>query len=416
MSVESKRTNSLSITGVGAICGLGTSVEQLDCNLQAATEHITPESVRCSNGGVILPLPTFNFEHRVSALEIPKEVRAKLLSIGARYSPPIQAVLLVCAEAINMRFQGLIPQRTGLIIAGSNLTNEQVVSEFNRHQQGKRVRPSYAAEHMDSFLVGLCSEIFGITGEGYTVGAASASGGVAISMARRAILSGDLDTVVVLGVPTLLLDSEMEAFHSISAMHQGEWTDYQPFSSTSRGFVYGQSAAAIILDASPVEQAPPLAKLVAASMKLDGHRGTAPNAEGELTVMREALKQAGITKDEIDLINCHGTGTPLGDQTELVAISRLLDSAGNCHLNSSKAFVGHNLACAGVLEAVICVLQLQSQYQHANPRLHAPIRYDLNWTPVHVQRRPMRHILSNSFGFAGINTTQIFQRTQQESP
>jgi malonyl-ACP decarboxylase len=142
-------------------------------------------------------------------------------------------------------------------------------------------------------------------------------------------------------------------------------------------------------------------------MGLDGHRGTEPSTAGEARAMREALAQAGIEPDEVDLVSTHGTSSPLGDRAEASALREVFGAA-RPWLNATKAFTGHCLSSAGVVQAVAAVLQLQGGYVHANPALRRPLDPSLAWVGTSARGGALRVAMSNSFGFGGINTSQVF--------
>lgn len=356
-------------------------------------------------------IPDFDFPSRIEQFEMENPQRQKIIKLAHRASPGMRSALLAALEAWDMSSCLVDKNAVGLIVSGSNLNNQDVVEAYQRLILGRQVRPSYASQFLDSDYVGMISEALDIGGEGYCVGAASASGGAAIAMARRALLSGDLSAVVVVGAPTLLSSVEVSALRSVGALNigNGEGSDiqpYQPFDQTASGFVYGQGAAALILE--PLnDMKRSLAVLRASAMALDANHSTNPSVSGEVTVMKKALKQAGLEKEEIDLVNSHGTGSVLGDKVEAEALYSLF-AKNSPWVNATKALSGHCLSSAGIVEAVAAVLQLRGGYLHANPALNNPVQGGIRWVGPERVEKDIRHILSNSFGFGGINTAQVF--------
>ena len=147
-------------------------------------------------------------------------------------------------------------------------------------------------------------------------------------------------------------------------------------------------------------------------MSGDAYHITAPaeDGNGAYRAMRAALKRAELNTSDIDYVNAHGTSTPLGDEIELGAVKRLFgNSAYDIAMSSTKSSIGHLLGAAGAAEAVFSILSIRDSVVPATLNLDQPSEgCDLNLVPHTPQERPVRHAMSNSFGFGGTNATLIF--------
>jgi 3-oxoacyl-[acyl-carrier-protein] synthase II len=154
------------------------------------------------------------------------------------------------------------------------------------------------------------------------------------------------------------------------------------------------------------------AELLGYGMSGDAYHITAPaeNGDGAFRAMRNALKRAGIAKEEIDYINAHGTSTPLGDEIELGAVKRLFgDHAYKLSMSSTKSSVGHLLGAAGSTEAIYSILAMRDGIVPPTLNLEEPSENcDIDLVPLKAKERQVRYALSNSFGFGGTNASLIF--------
>ena len=409
--------SSVAITGMGVVSALGIGLEAFDSALRTGNSGIC-QKVSDDDVDVWAPLPDCNVVSQCEKLGVDEATIKRLTRVSHRSSKGLKCSLVAATEAWKQAgLEYLDGEQVGLIIAGNNLTNNETVDTYQRLLQGKHVRPSYAVQFLDTNYVGVISEALSLYGEGYSIGGASASGGVAIAQGRRAILSGDVSAVLIVGVPMLLSRAELSAFYSAGALYQGGVTDDPslascPFDQGAAGFVYGQAAAALVLE--PYERAGEraLAILKSATMALDANHSTNPRIETEKKVMQAAMKQASLKPCDIDLVSTHGTSSALGDKVEASALSGVFDQVGaRPWINATKSLTGHCLSSAGIIEAVAAVLQLRGCYMHPNPTLYRPINSSLSWVGNRAQQCQFQAVMSNSFGFGGINSSQIFTLT-----
>ncbi|MFN7147443.1 MAG: beta-ketoacyl-[acyl-carrier-protein] synthase family protein, partial [Myxococcota bacterium] len=183
----------------------------------------------------------------------------------------------------------------------------------------------------------------------------------------------------------------------------------RPFDRRRDGFLIGEGAAVLRLEAADdarARGAPILARWLGAGTSVDAHNTTAPHPEGHgaALAMARALRDAGLTAADIDYVNAHGTGTPVGDRAEALAVRRVL---GDVPVSSFKGAVGHTVAAAGAVELALCLAAFRDGVLPGTVGLEEPDpECPANVLVKHVAKRP-RAILSNSFGFGGQNCALV---------
>jgi 3-oxoacyl-[acyl-carrier-protein] synthase II len=243
---------------------------------------------------------------------------------------------------------------------------------------------------------------------------ACASGGNAIGQAFELIRSGNATRAVAGGFDSLC-EMVFSGFDSLQALSTSVC---RPFDARRDGLALGEGAAVVMLEtfeSAKQRGANILGEIVGYASSIDQHHLTQPHPQGQTTqmVMNTACMNAGVTPENIDYLNAHGTGTVLNDSSEALAITKW---AGNCvrtlPVSSTKANIGHLLGAAGAVEAVVCLMTLREQwlppeiaFEVPDPACQFPVVHEPQ--DAHVQ-----FALSNSFGFGGVNATLIFRRWQ----
>ena len=364
------------------------------------------------NGDV--PATAF-FGAEIDALSIPATVSPGLLRTA---SLSAQAALVVLDEAWrDACLHDVDPARIGLVIGGSNMQQRELVllQDAYRERAGF-MRPTYAMSFMDTDLCGICSEVFGIRGFAQTVGAASASGQVAVLQAIEAVRTARVDACIAIGGLMDLSYWECQAFSSIGAMAPGHdgipaAQVNRPFDAKRNGFVYGEACAALVIERDDVRQrtgVTPYGYIAGWSTALDANRNPDPSFAGEAAVIRDALARAGLEARNIDYVNPHGTGSPLGDVIELQALRAC--GLDHSYLNATKSITGHGLSAAGAVELVAVLLQMRAGRLHPTRNLNDPIESDFNWVFQQSVAHEIRHALNLSIGFGGVSTAVCVSR------
>lgn len=347
----------------------------------------------------------------IDALRLPSDLspeRLRTVSFSGRVA------LATLAEAwLDARLDALDPARVGLLIGGSNIQQRDLVRTHGElRERIPFVRPSYGLSFFDSDLCGACTEHFGIGGFAHTVGGASASGQLAIIEAAQAVQSGRVDACIALGALQDLSYWECQGLRSIGAMGSDRYADAptlacRPFDRDHDGFIYGEACGAVVVERPQAARREPHARIAGWSVSMDRNRNPNPSREGETRVIDQALRMATLPPQAIDYVNPHGSGSRLGDETELAALQHC--GLSNAHLNATKSVTGHGLSAAGAVEIVATVLQMAAGQLHPTLNLHAPISPDFRWVRQPTSHRIMNS-LSLSFGFGGLNTALCLQR------
>lgn len=351
----------------------------------------------------------------IAELSIPATVSASQLRTATLSA---KAALAVVQEAWDeAALDGADPQRIGLVVGGSNVQQRELVAVHDSYRGREAfLRPTYALSFMDTDLCGFCTAHFGIHGLAYTVGGASASGQLAVIQAAQAVASGQVDICIAVGALMDLSYWECQAFRAIGAMGSDRFADHpalacRPFDRDHDGFIYGECSAAIVIESSASSRrrgAAEYARLAGWGLAMDGNRNPDPSLEGEKRAIGSALAHAGRAAADIDYVNPHGTGSVVGDETELRALRESgLDGAW---LNATKSLVGHGLSAAGTVEIVATLLQMREGWLHPTANLDDPIDPDRRWVGAAGQAHRIDHALTLSMGFGGMNTALCWQR------
>ena len=263
---------------------------------------------------------------------------------------------------------------------------------------------------------------YGFMGPNYTTVSACASSANAMVDALNYIRLGYCDVIVTGGSEAGVNIAGMAGFnamHALSTRNDAPESASRPFDSTRDGFVLGEGAGTLILEEyehAKARGAKIYAEFLGGGLSSDAHHITAPHPEGNgvKAVIKNCLRDANIKLEDVDLINTHGTSTPLGDVAELKAIDHIFgDHAPNININSTKSMTGHLLGAAGAVEAISVILSLNNgmvppTINHQN--IDENINPKLNLTLNKPQKRDSKIGMSNTFGFGGHNACVLFKK------
>ncbi|MBS1241996.1 MAG: 3-oxoacyl-[acyl-carrier-protein] synthase 2 [Gemmatimonadetes bacterium] len=261
---------------------------------------------------------------------------------------------------------------------------------------------------------------FGLCGPNLTNGMSCASGAIAIGDAFRAIHRGEADLMLAGGSEAPLAPLTFGAFAIIRAMSTRNGdpaTASRPFDRERDGFVMAEGATILVLEErgrALARGAPIYLEICGFGSTNDAHHMTAPRPDGRQSAraMRLALAEAGVGPTEVGYINAHGSSTPLNDSTETLAIHQVFgDHAGRLMVSGTKGYYGHALGASGAFEAAICALASQRRWLPPTVNLRIPDpACDLDYLPGDGREADPEYLLSNSFGFGGINASLLFRR------
>jgi len=300
-------------------------------------------------------------------------------------------------------------ERLGVFIgtSTSGILETELAFRARDPASGELPRDFDYEHHQNSFSVSdYVRRALSLEGPAVSLCAACSSSAKAFAAAQRMIEAGLIDAAVVGGVDSLCLTT-LYGFHSLQLMARSAC---RPFDRLRDGLSIGEAAAFALLER--VSGSPPADELLllGTGESSDAHHMSSPHPQGAgaRTAMQCALESAGITPPEVDYINLHGTGTPSNDSAEALAVNSVFGAATPC--SSTKAATGHALGAAGALEAVICALALRHELLPAGLNLsQRDPQIELNYL-TETRRRPLRTVLSNSFGFGGVNCALLFGR------
>jgi 3-oxoacyl-[acyl-carrier-protein] synthase II len=306
----------------------------------------------------------------------------------------------------------------GTALGGAAFAEEQHSVYLN--EGIRKVRPTLALSVFGGAASCNIAIDLGLTGPTSANTDSCASAAIAIGEAARLVAAGETDVMLAGGVECPLTPLIFGAFDLIRAMstrNGAPASACRPFDRGRDGFVMGEAAAVLVLerlDHALARGAGIYGEILGYGSTNDAYHMTAPRPSGEQAAraMRLALADAGLAPEEIDHINAHGSSTPLNDTTETRAIKMVFgERAGRIPISGTKAMHGHALGATGGVEAAICMLALRHDYVPPTINLDVPDpECDLDYVPHHGRSQRVRYILSNSFGFGGINAALVFGR------
>jgi 3-oxoacyl-[acyl-carrier-protein] synthase II len=313
--------------------------------------------------------------------------------------------------------------RTGVLI-GSGIGGIEGIAEMAvvLHEKGpRRVSPFFIPGRIINLASGFVSIAFGLKGPCHAVVTACSTGAHAIGDAARMVALGDAEVMVAGGTESPVNRMALAGFAALRALSTG-FNDTpkrasRPYDKDRDGFVMGEGAGAVVLEALDHAQARGAkiyAELTGYGLSGDAYHITAPSPDGDgaFRCMTMAVKRAGITPGDIDYINAHGTSTPMGDEIELGAVQRLVgNDAAHISMSSTKSCIGHLLGAAGAVEAIISILAMRDGIAPPTINLDNPsVESPIDLVPHVARKREINTVLSNSFGFGGTNASLIFSR------
>ena len=412
------------VTGMGIACPLGLGVEHVWKRMLAGHSGIgTIQSfdVSALPARIAGQIPVG--QKADGGLDINEWIPVKDQKKMDRF---IQFAMVAADEAVTD--SGWVPQdedqrcRTGVMI-GSGIGGLETIHEAaSLILQGKikRISPFFIPSALINLASGQVSIRYGFKGPNHSVVTACATGVHALGDAARLIALGDVDVMVAGGAEAAVGEIGMAGFCAARALSTGfndnPTAASRPWDEARDGFVMGEGAGVLVLeelDHAKARGAKIYGEVIGYGMSGDAYHITAPaeGHDGAFRAMKAALASAGITPEQIQYVNAHGTSTPLGDDLELEAVERLWgDAARGLAMSSTKSAVGHLLGAAGAVEGIFSILAIRDQVAPATLNLEKPSRESaIDRVATEPQPRKIDIALSNSFGFGGTNASIIFR-------
>ena len=398
------------ITGMGTVNPIGKSVPEFYENLKAGKLGITP----------IDRFDTSDFEVKVAGQVKDFDPTGIIEKKECRRLDRFTQFAVVAAnEAMTdagSSFKDVDPYRAGVIIGvgvgGLNLT-EQEHSHFL--QKKDKVSVFFIPMMIANMAAGTVAMKTGFKGDNYATVTACASGTHAIGEAFRKIKDGYLDVAIAGGSEACISRFALAGFNNMKALTREEdpAKASRPFDAERSGFVLGEGCGILVLEEyehAKARGAKIYAEIAGYGATGDAFHMTSPSPTGEAAAaaMKHAYTEAGLTADQVDYINAHGTSTGLNDKYETTAIKIALgeEAARKVAINSTKSMTGHLLGAAGAVEAIVTALSVQNDFVHQTIGYENPDpECDLDYCTEGLRSMTVNAALSNSLGFGGHNAT-----------
>lgn len=414
------------VTGAGVVGPLGCGVEAvwrrlLDgrSGIRTLDDEIT-EGTGVAVGGQV---PTLE-EDAVAGYDPDRVIPAKERKKMDRF---IEFAIVAAHEALEQAgwhpTDEMARQRTATVIA-SGVGGFGAIAHAVRTTDTRgprRLSPFTAPSFLANMAAGHVSILNGFKGPLGAPVTACAAGVQAIGDAARLIRSGEADIAICGGTEAAIDRITLGAFAAARALstHSGEHpeTASRPFDQARDGFVMAEGAGLLVIESlehALARGATPLAELVGYGTSADAYHLTAgpEDGNGARRAMEQALRQAGVSADQVQHINAHATSTQVGDKGELAAIKSLFGADSSVAITSTKSATGHLLGAAGGIEAIFAVLALRDQIIPPTLNLANPdeAAEGLDLVALTARKASMTYALSNGFGFGGVNASVLFRR------
>jgi 3-oxoacyl-[acyl-carrier-protein] synthase II len=411
------KLNRVAVTGMGAICGLGNSLEEVWKNALAGKSGITTLERQVTEGWPV----TFggevkNFKLDESLMSLKDQDRFDLFNQYALHSAD---------EAIKQ--SGLLeakyaPGKIGTIFGTGLGGFPHIEANFRvfLEKGPRRVSPFFIPSVIPNMPEGLVSIHYGFQGINFAVASACASSAHAIGLAASEIMMGRQDAMITGGTEGVITGYTIAGFASMKALSKRNDEPHRasrPYDIARDGFVMGEGAGILVLenyDKAVARGARIIAEIMSFGASSDAYHITAPHPEGSgaLLCMEQTMELSGVRKEEVGYVNAHGTSTPLGDVAETQAIKKVFGAhAYNLNVSSTKSMTGHLLGAAGGLESIFCIKALETGMLPPTINLENqdPL-CDLDYVANQPKKKDIMYALNNSFGFGGTNSSTLFKK------
>lgn len=404
------------ITGMGVVSPVGNNLDEFWNNLIEGKSGI----------GLLTRFDTADLPTKVAAevknFEPTEWINKKESRHMDRFVQFAIAAAKLAVQDSGLDFEKVDKERAGTVMGcgiGGVITFEEQKEVLMSKGSG-RITPFFVPMLIGNMAAGQLSIEFGLKGSSLTVVTACASSTNAIGEALRIIQRGEADVVLSGGTEAPLAKLAFAGFCAAKTMSTEKENPEQasrPFDKRRSGFVMGEGAGVLVLESlehAEARGAHIYAELAGYGSTSDAYHITspAPGGAGAVQAMRLAIKDAGLSVEEVDYINAHGTGTGPNDSVETSAIKTLFGSyASKLAISSTKSMTGHLMGAAGAVEAIICALSIKrgvipptANYGEPDPEC------DLDYVPNIARKQEVKVVMSNSLGFGGHNATILLKK------
>jgi len=408
--------NRVVVTGMGAITCLGNSVDEFWTGLKNGKSGIreislvSPDGFPCRVSGEVRDFDTAEYMDR-------KESRRM-----ARFSQFAVAAAHQAVKDSELDLENEDLDRIGVLIGSGSggLPETDQQAEIRVTRGVNRMSPYYIPMMLVNMAAANISHTFNLTGYTNTCVTACAASTQAIGEASETIRRGGADVIVTGGTEAGICEIGMGGFSTMRALTT--WTGdpvkaSRPFDSGRDGFAPSEGSGILVMESlqhATARGAQIYAEIGGWGVSADAYHLVQPHPEGvgAAKAMQRALDSAGVSLDEVDYINAHGTSTPINDKSETIAIKRVFgEKAYNIPISSTKSMVGHSLGASGALEAIVCINSINDRIMHPTiNQEEADPDCDLDYVPNVGREADLDVVMSNSFGFGGQNAALVIKR------
>lgn len=404
------------ITGLGAITPVGLNVKETWENILAGKSGIAPLTIfDVSDYSVRFGGSVKNFD--ITTI-IPRK-DAKKMDTFIHYG------IAAGKEAIEdsgIEVTDENAERFGVAIGAGIGGLPGIEAGYDAYLKGgpRKISPFFVPSNIINMVSGNLSIMYGLKGPNIAIATACSSGTHNIASAGRMIQYGDADIMLAGGAEMSTCKTGLGGFaaaRALSTRNDAPEAASRPWDKDRDGFVLGDGAGMVVLEEyehAVKRGAHIYAELAGSGMSSDAYHMTSPSVggEGAARCMKNAMADAGLSAEQIDYVNAHGTSTPAGDAGETQALKSAFGPAAyDVAVSSTKSMIGHLLGAAGGVEAVFSVLAIQDQVAPPTINLDNPDpECDLDYVPHTARQMPLDVAMSNSFGFGGTNGTVIFKK------
>jgi 3-oxoacyl-(acyl-carrier-protein) synthase len=418
------------VTGMATINPLGDTLDGYYDNLLRGVSGIrkwpmlAAKGIECTIGGHLDDYDCTAALERIKG-RIPPELFLKVRKFF-RTCPFSAKLTLLCAldAWADARLFGAAsdPSRTSVSLGGHNFNSRYITGNSRRFDEDtSAIDPLFGVEGLDQNIASLVSEALSIKGPVCTVGAACASGNYALRNGFRDIVMGECDRAVVAGAPFDMGEADVQAMVFLNSVvikpeFQGSpERACRPFDKGRCGFIPSHGAGVLVIEEleSALERNATIhAELINVRANADGCHLPDPSSENQKRLIRDLLASSAIAPEQIDYVNCHATGTPLGDLEEIKAVKAVFgEHAYRLKLNAPKSMLGHTCWAAPIVETIGGILQMQRGMLHPSINIDEidPV-VDLDVCANKPQKADITYMIKNSFGFGGLNCSSLYRK------
>ena len=419
------------ITGMGAVTPIGSGVEEYWNNLIAGACGI--DKIRQFDATDL----AVRIAAEVHSFDLQKYMPKKMIHETDAFT---QYAYVAAAEALamagkkdgersgeNARISGdpdgsagiglpADPDQTGIVMgtAMAGVATTAATQEILTNAVHKNVGPRFVPRILGNIAAAQIAIAHGITGHSVTLSTACASGGDAVSAAAMLLQADEADAILAVGAESILCPLVIYSLanaHTLSRMNDDPQHSCRPFDAHRSGFVIGEGGGALVLETEEnalARGATIYAELAGWANNNEAYHVIKPNPDGVSSIkcMRKALLRAGLSPQDIDYINAHGTGTKLGDEAELNALGQLFESSA---ISSTTGATGHMMGAGGITEAIACIQAIREGIVPPTLNLE-DCDSDLDLVRGESRKMTVDTAMTNAFGFGGQNSSLIFRR------